>query len=259
VEKNDLFSLKDYVSVVTGAAGGLGESIACGLARYGSSIVLLDLDLERIKKVWEKVEGEGVKALGLHCDVTNYSQVEASLEETIKAFGKVDVLVNCAGITARGKAEEIGIEDWTKVISVNLTGVFFCCQVFGRHFIRQGKGNIINIASVVGQRGLFHPLDLASPYCASKGGVIQLTRALAAEWAKYNIRVNAIAPTYFLTDMTRSLLENPEFSGYLKWKIPLGRPGRPEEIVGPVVFLASEASSMITGHVLNVDGGWTAI
>jgi gluconate 5-dehydrogenase len=259
VKEDDLFNLEGYISVVTGAAGGLGESIACGLAGYGSSVVLLDLDLARVRKVREKVEKEGVKALDLQCDVTSYSQVETALEEAMKAFNKVDILVNCAGITARGRAENISIEDWNRVISVNLTGVFFCCQVFGRQFIKQSKGSIINIASVVGQRGLFHPLDLASPYCVSKGGVIQLTRALAAEWAKYNVRVNAIAPTYFLTDMTRPLLENPEFSEYLRWKIPLGRPGKPEEIVGPVVFLASEASSMITGHVLNVDGGWTAI
>lgn len=174
MRENDLFSLEGYVSVVTGAAGGLGRSIACGLAQYGSSLVLLDIDLVKIGEVQSEVESYGGKVLDLQCDVTNYPQVERALEATVGAFGKVDVLVNCAGVTTRGRAEEINAEEWNRVISVNLTGVFFCCQVFGRQFIKQGKGNIINIASVVGQRGLFHPLDFASPYCASKGGLSRL-------------------------------------------------------------------------------------
>jgi len=259
IPKSNLFDLTGKISIVTGGGGGLGKTMATGLARYGSNVVIVDVDVNRAKGVAEKIESVGQGALIVKADVTQKEEVDRMVEEVLDEFEKIDVLVNSAGIARRAKAEKMSEKDWDDVISVNLKGVFLCCQAVGKVMIKQKRGKIINIASVVGQRGLFHPLDLASSYCASKGGVIQLTRALAAEWAKYNIHVNAIAPTYFMTEMTRVLLENEEFLNYLKWKIPLQRPGKPEELVGPVVFLASDASSMITGHILNVDGGWTAI
>ena len=259
ISSNSVFDLTGKVSIVTGSAAGLGQTMAIGLAKHGSDISVVDINVDRAKSVAKEIESLGRRALIIKVDVTQKPEVDKMVEKLLDEFGKIDVLVNSAGIARRAKAEEMSEKDWDEVISVNLKGVFLCCQAVGKVMIKQESGKIINIASVVGQRGLFHPFDLACSYCTSKGGVIQLTRALAAEWAKYNVRVNAIAPTYFMTKMTRPLLENKEFLDYLKWKIPLQRPGKPEELVGPVVFLASDASSMITGHILNVDGGWTAI
>jgi len=255
----DLFDLSGKVSIITGGGGGLGRAITMGLAEYGSDVVIVDINMDKAENIAEEIKSKGRNVLVIKADITKKKEVNNMVKEVLNEFGKIDILVNNAGIARRAKAEEMSEKDWDDVLSVNLKGVFLCSQAVGRVMIKQRKGKIINIASVVGQRGLFHPLDLASSYCASKGGVIQLTRSLAAEWAKYNVHVNAIAPTYFITEMTKLLLENREFLDYLKWKIPLQRPGKPEELVGPVVFLASDASSMITGHILNVDGGWTAI
>jgi len=259
ISQDILFDLRGKVSIVTGSGGGLGQTIAIGLAKYGSNVAIVDINIDKAKSVAKEIESLGRSALIARADVTHKQDVDKMVQEVLDKFGTIDVLVNNAGIARRARAEEMSEKDWDEVISVNLKGVFLCCQAVGKVMIKKRRGKIINVASVVGRRGLFHPLDLASGYCASKGGVIQLTRALAAEWAKYDIHVNAIAPTYFMTEMTRVLLENKEFLDYLKWKIPLQRPGEPEELVGPVVFLASDASSMITGHILNVDGGWTAI
>ena len=259
IQPNNLFDLSGKVSLITGGGTGLGRAMAIGLAKYGSNIVIVDINPDKAKDVVKKIESLEKSALAIKADVTKKEEVDHMVQDVLGKFRTIDILVNSAGIGRRVKAEEMSEKDWDEVISVNLKGTFLCCQSVGKLMIKQKKGKIINIASVVGQRGLFHPLDLALSYCASKGGVVQLTRALAAEWAKYNVHVNAIAPTYFMTDMTRCLLENKEFLDYLKWKIPLQRPGKPEELIGPVVFLASDASSMITGHILNVDGGWTAI
>ena len=259
IQPNNLFDLSGKVSLITGGGTGLGRAMAIGLAKYGSNIVIVDIDPDKAKDVVRKIESLEKSALAIKADVTKREEVDHMVQDVLDKFRTIDILVNSAGIGRRVKAEEMSEKDWDEVISVNLKGTFLCCQSVGKLMIKQKKGKIINIASVVGQRGLFHPLDLALSYCASKGGVVQLTRALAAEWAKYNVHVNAIAPTYFMTDMTRCLLENKEFLDYLKWKIPLQRPGKPEELIGPVVFLASDASSMVTGHILNVDGGWTAI
>lgn len=259
ISRGDLFDLSGKASIVTGGGGGLGRAITIGLAKYGSDVAIVDVNIDKAKEVAEEIKLKGRRVLIIKTDITKKEEVDDMIKEVLSEFGKIDILVNNAGIARRAKAEQMSEKDWDDVLSVNLKGVFLCSQAVGKVMIKQRRGKIINIASVVGQRGLFHPLDFASSYCASKGGVIQLTRALAAEWAKYNIYVNAIAPTYFITEMTRPLLENKEFLSYLRWKIPLQRPGKPEELVGPVVFLASDASSMITGHILNVDGGWTAI
>ena len=258
--RNDVFQLDGKIAIVTGGGKGLGKVMANALALFGAEVVIADIDSNLAETTAQEItQQRGGKTQAVQVDVTKKASVEAMVQRTAEEFGRIDILVNSAGITRRGNAQNMPEADWDDVIAVNLKGTFLSCQAVGRKMIEQRYGKIINIASVVGQRGLFHPLDYATSYCASKGGVIQLTRTLAAEWAQYNILVNAIAPTYFLTDMTRPLLENKEFSEYLKWKIPLGRPGNTDELVGPVVFLASDASSMITGHILNIDGGWTAI
>ncbi len=254
------FSCNGNVSIVTGGSGGIGQGIALGLAKVGSKVVIADIDGERAEKVAIEISSLcNVEVWPLKVNVVSKQEVIEMTAKVINKFGEIDVLVNAAGITRRGNAEDMAEEDWDDVIAVNLKGTFLCCQAVGKEMIKKKSGKIINVASVVGQRGLFHPLDFAVSYCASKGGVIQLTRALAAEWARYNIHVNAIAPTYVITDMTKSLLENPVFSEYLKIKIPLQRPVNLDEVVKPVIFLASNASNMITGQILNIDGGWTAV
>jgi NAD(P)-dependent dehydrogenase (short-subunit alcohol dehydrogenase family) len=255
-----LFDLSHKVSIVTGGAGALGKIIINGLAQFGSDIVIVEMDIEGANEVAMGVESFGRRVKVIKTDVTQKIEVENMVNKVCNLFQSIDILVNCAGITRRSNAEEMSEKDWNDVINVNLNGLFYCCQAVGQVMIRQKGGKIINFASTVGLRGLYHTYDLASSYCASKGGVIQLTRALAAEWAKYNIHVNAVAPTYFLTEMAKPLLDNKEFYNYLtKYKIPLQRLGDPEELVGPVVFLASDASSMVEGHILSVDGGWSAI
>lgn len=255
-----IFDLSDKVSIVTGGAGALGKVIINGLAQFGSNIVIAETNIEGAKEVAKEVESLNRHVLIIKTDVTQKREVEKMVAEVCRHFGTIDILVNCAGITRRSNAEEMSEKDWNDVINVNLNGLFFCCQAVGTVMIKQKKGKIINFASTVGLRGLYHTDDLASSYCASKGGVIQLTRALAAEWAKHSVYVNAVAPTYFLTEMAKPLLNSKEFHEYLiKYKIPLQRLGKPEELVGPVVFLASDSSSMVEGHILCVDGGWTAI
>jgi len=256
---NNVFDLRGRLSVVTGGAGALGGAMAVGLASFGSDVVIGDVAAGNADEVMERISALGRKASFCQVDVTSRDSIDEMVDSVTEDFGHIDVLVNAAGIAIRSNAEDIREEEWNRVISVNLTGTFLCCQIVGRVMIKQKAGSIINIASVVGQRGLFHPADLACSYCVSKGGVIQLTRALSAEWARWNIRVNAIAPTYFETGMAKPLVNNKEFYKYLMMKIPLGRMGKPEELVGPVVFLASDASTMMTGHILNVDGGWLAI
>jgi len=249
---NELFDLTGKVALVTGASRGLGNAMALGLAKAGADVVAADIlapseTVGRIKEL-------GGESVGVMVDVTKKSDIEDMVGKALEKFGSIDILVNNAGILKMGPTEDFGEEDWIKVISVNLRGQFLCSQAVGRQMIRQKSGNIINIASVAGQFGF----PMAAAYDCSKGGVILLTKALAAEWAKYNIRVNAIAPGVFETPMTEGMLDTDEFRQTIRTNVPMGRSGKPEELAGAAVFLASEASSYITGAVLVVDGGWTA-
>jgi NAD(P)-dependent dehydrogenase (short-subunit alcohol dehydrogenase family) len=255
---SNLFNLHGKIAIITGGGRGLGATLGVGLAQYGAEIVIAEIDETEVSKTQKRIADVGGKSHFIKTDVTYKESVQAMVDE-VKQSGRIDILVNNAGTSVRGPAEDVTEEGWDTVLDVNLKSQFLCAQAVGRVMIAQQSGNIINIASVVGQRGLFHPYDLALPYCCSKGGVIQLTKALAAEWAKHGIRVNAIAPTYLWTDLTRHLFENEDFKNFILGKIPMGRLVNPEEVIGAAVFLASEASSMVTGHVLNVDGGWLAI
>ena len=248
-----LFSLRGRVAIVTGAASGLGRAAAAGLAEAGAFVVVADLRGTAIEEVVEEIApGE---ALGVEIDVTKRDEVEAMVERARSARARVDVLVNSAGMGARGVAEDYPVELWDEVIATNLTGTFNCCQLAGRAMLAAGSGSIVNIASIGGLVGYAGSLG----YQASKGGVVQLTRTLAVEWALRGVRVNAIAPCTFETPtVARQRAAEPDLYPAMLARIPMGRFGEPEEIVGPVLFLASDASAMVTGHVLTVDGGYTA-
>lgn len=255
MNKQDLFKLTGKVAIVTGGMRGLGYTMAINLAKFGANIVIADIEVKDAEKIKKEFTDLNRESFFIKTDVSNSRDVNHMVENTLNKFGKIDILVNNAGITKRGPTLSMNEEDWDRVIAVNLKGVFLCSQTVGKEMIKQKKGKIINIASIAGQIGLPNTL----PYCASKGGVIQITRALAIEWAKHNINVNAIAPTVFETPLTKPVLENDkEFYNYTIERIPLGRFGNPSDLAGAVVFLASGASDFVTGHILNIDGGWLA-
>jgi gluconate 5-dehydrogenase len=253
----NLFDLNGSVALVTGGGQGLGQAISEGLAAYGAAVCVVDLDLEAAGRVAEAIAKSGGQASPVECDVSQEEQATAAVKKAIDTYGKIDVLVANAGIGDRSPAETMTINQWDRVIAVNLRGVWLFDQAVGKHMIeRQAPGSIINMASIAGQVGL---TTGNANYAASKGGVIALTRTLAIEWAKYGIRINAIAPTHFRTPLVATAIErNPAVLEYFLGNIPLGRLGEGRDIVGAAVFLASSASAMVTGHVLNVDGGHTA-
>jgi NAD(P)-dependent dehydrogenase (short-subunit alcohol dehydrogenase family) len=250
--KNNLFDLEGKTAVVTGASRGLGKAMAIGLAKAGADVVVIDI-LDTSETVSE-IKKLNRKSLGLKIDVSNKSDVEAMVKDVLEKFGNIDILVNNAGILRTGNAEVLDKKDWDKVIEVNLTGQFLCAQAVGRQMTKQKSGSIINIASIAGLGGYASSV----PYSASKAGVILMTKTLAVEWGKHNVRVNTICPGVFATDMTDSYLKDKQFKDMIKNKVPLGRPAKPDELVGTVVYLASKASEYMTGHALVIDGGWTA-
>jgi NAD(P)-dependent dehydrogenase (short-subunit alcohol dehydrogenase family) len=252
----NLFDLQGSVALVTGGGQGLGRAISEGLAAYGAAVSVVDIDRAAAQQVTETIGKAGGQASPVQCDVSQQDQAEAAVQQTLASFGKIDVLVANAGIGDRSPAETMTIQQWDRVIGINLRGVWLFDQAVGKHMLERRSGSIINMASIAGQVGL---TTGNANYAASKGGVIALTRCLAIEWATRGIRVNAIAPTHFKTPLVASAIErNPATLDYFLGNIPMGRLGEPQEIVGAAVFLASSASSMVTGHVLNVDGGHTA-
>jgi 2-deoxy-D-gluconate 3-dehydrogenase len=251
-KSDNIFDLEGKIAIVTGASRGLGKAMAIGLAKAGAIVVVTDvLDTSETVNEIKKINRE---SFGLKVDVSNKSVVESMVKQILKKFGRIDILVNNAGILRTSDAEKLDIEDWRKVIDINLTGQFLCAQAVGKHMIRQRSGKIINISSIAGLSGYAS----SAPYSASKAGVISLTKTLAAEWGKYYINVNAICPGIFATDMTKDYLKDEQFKSMIKTKVPLARYAEPEELIGTVVFLASKASDYITGHSIVIDGGWTA-
>ncbi len=253
-----LFNLANRVAVVTGGASGLGQAMAVGLARFGADVVAADINDAGLSETVKSIEGHGQKGLGVHCDVTKPADIDALFEQVDKEFGRVDIHINAAFTPSRSRPEDLTLDVWEKVIKVNLTGYFLCAQGAGRRMIKQGwGGSIINISSIGGALALGRGNFV---YSVTKGAIIQFTRELALEWATHKIRVNAILPCQFRTPPLQALIDDPRFDSdaliaRFLTGIPLDRIGEPEDIVGPAVFLASDASSMVTGILMPVDGG----
>ena len=249
----DAFQLTGKVAVVTGSRTGLGQGMALGLAEAGADIV--GIDIKHLEETERQVRERGREFLGIEADLSNIRGIEAIVEKAVGRFGRVDILINNAGIIRRADAIEFSEKDWDDVMNINLKTVFFFAQAVARQFVKQKTGGkIINVASLLSfQGGIRVP-----SYTASKSGVMGITRLLANEWAKYDININAIAPGYMATDNPALLRQDPKRSEEILQRIPAGRWGTPEDLQGVAVFLASEASRYVNGYTIAVDGGWLA-
>jgi gluconate 5-dehydrogenase len=250
-----MFDLTGKVAIVTGGAGALGEAIAQGLAAYGANIVVTGRTLKTLEHSVKLVEALGRKALAVTCDVGREEEVVRMVDQTMKAFGRIDILVTVAGLARRHPAEDFPVEDFDQVMDINVRGTFLPCKHAGKIFKEQGYGKIITISSVRAFAG--HPGGYAA-YGTSKGAVNLLTKQLATEWAKYHINVNSIAPCICWTPLTKEVLENKQLYDIFMSRIPLGRAAVTQDFIGAAVYLASSASDFVTGQILYVDGGTTA-
>ncbi len=251
----DSFSLAGQVGIVTGGGQGLGRTFCRAFAEAGADIVVAEINPETGPETAAEIAELGRQSLFVPTDVSDRSSVQAMVDTALSTFGKIDFLMNNAGIVQHLEAENVEPEDWRRVLDVNVTGVFFCCQAVGRHMIERRQGSIINIASMSGL--IVNVPQAQASYNASKAAVIHLTKSLASEWAPYHIRVNAIAPGYMNTAMARPFFEDPAVGEVWINAIPMKRPGEPEELAPAAIFLASPASSYMTGSTLVVDGGYT--
>lgn len=247
--------LRDRVAMVTGAGSGIGRAIAQGFAREGANVVLAGRTPGPLAEVAHAIAGDGGEATAVTMDVTDETQVEAACEQAIGRFGRIDVLVNNAGVNRVRASEDVPLSEWNSVLQTNLTGTFLCSRIIGRRMLEARRGSIINLASILSL--IAFPERAA--YAASKGGVQQMTRVLAVEWAERQVRVNALAPGVIRTEMSAELARLGKVDlSRIPSRTPLQRIGEVEDVVGPAIFLASDESAFITGHTLVVDGGWTA-
>jgi NAD(P)-dependent dehydrogenase (short-subunit alcohol dehydrogenase family) len=249
-----LFDLTGRVALVTGAGRGLGRTMALALAAAGADLALVSRTEPELRELAGEISGLGRSARAYRCDITGEGSVESCFAAVIGDFGKLDVLVNNAGINIRKPVLELEVAEFDAVLQTNLRGYFLCARAAGRHMVGRGSGKVINVSSILGHVGLASQ----APYASSKGAIEQLTKVLALEWATAGVQVNALAPTYFETPLTRPLFEDPERHAFITERTPMKRWGQPHELAGAVIFLASAASDFITGQSLLVDGGWTA-
>lgn len=244
-------SLEGRVAVIIGGTSGIGRAMSLGLAEAGADVVATGRRVEQVNEVATAIEALGRRSLRQPTDQTHRDQIEALLAATVAAFGKVDILVNCAGKIKRTPTLTVPEAEWTDIMDTNLTGMLRACQVFGAHMIDNGYGRIINIASL----NSFVALAEVAAYAASKAGVLSLTRSLAVEWSKHGVNVNGIAPGVFRTDLNAALLDGSPRGAELKMRNPMNRFGKTEELVGAAIYLASDAASFTNGHTIVVDGG----
>ena len=249
-----LLNLEGKTAVVTGGTSGIGRALSLGLADAGADVIATARRQQEVDQTADAVEARGRKTLRLASDVCNRESLETLLTAVLKRFGKVDILINCAGKIKRTPTISLPEEEWTDILNTNLTGTLRACQIFGKHMLERGYGRIINIASL----NSFVALSEVAAYAASKAGVASLTRSLAVEWSKKGITVNAIAPGVFRTDLNAALLDSSPRGHELLMRTPMGRFGKTEELVGAAVYLASDSSSFVTGQTLVVDGGFLA-
>jgi NAD(P)-dependent dehydrogenase (short-subunit alcohol dehydrogenase family) len=249
----NLFDLSGKVAVVTGTSRGLGQYFGRALAKAGADLVITSRDKSRLADFQEEIEDLGRKALPVQLDVLNQSDIKNMVGAAIAEYGKIDILVNNAGLNIRQPATEFTWDNWDTVLETNLKGAFFVAQAVGKEMIKRQYGRIVNIGSctcVFGMEGI-------GPYCASRGGMLQVSRSLAAEWGRHGITVNVLAPGWFKTAQNKVLYDNKPWVEYITDRIPLGRPGQPNDLDGTAIFLASDASAYVTGQILLVDGGFT--
>jgi NAD(P)-dependent dehydrogenase (short-subunit alcohol dehydrogenase family) len=252
--KTQLFSLEGKVAVVTGGTSGIGLALSLGLADAGADVVATSRRQQQVEETAKEIEARGRQTLRAASDVGDRSSLEKLRDAAVERFGKVDILVNCAGMIKRTPTLELAEAEWNNILNTNLTGTLRACQVFGRHMLERGYGRIINIASL----NSFVALSEVAAYAASKAGVASLTRSLAVEWSKKGVTVNAVAPGVFRTELNAQLLDSTPRGKELLMRTPMGRFGRTEELIGAAVYLASDSASYVTGQILVVDGGFLA-
>jgi len=246
-------NLSGKSAIVTGAGQGLGLWMALGLAHAGADTVIAEINPQAGEASAEEIRKAGRRSLFIETDVRREDSIQSMVDRVLKEWGRIDILVNNAGVNIRKQVLDLTIADWDQVLDTNLKGYFLVAQAVVPAMIKQKKGKVINMASILGTVGLENQL----PYASSKGGVIQMTKVMALEWARHGIQVNAIGPTYFETPLVATLRNDPERFRFINERTPMGRWGQPEELEGTVIFLASKASDFITGQTIFVDGGWT--
>lgn len=252
----DIFKLDGQIAIVTGGAGGIGEALALGLGMHGATVIVSSRNQEAIEKVAAKITAEsGNEAIAIPCDVTDEKSMGDLVSAVVKKYGRLDIMVNAMGMNIKHDAFEYPVEDWDKLFNVNVKGTMIACKAAGKVMRDQKSGSIINLSSVRGIRGY---TGGNSGYCATKGAVELITKALALEWAGFGIRVNAIGPALIITPGTKHIAENPELAKKYASAVPMGRIGMPEDLSGACVFLASRAAGFISGQTIYVDGGLTA-
>ena len=250
---HNLFSVEGKRVLITGSTQGLGLGMARGFVEAGALVIINGRNQDKVKQVRNELSAYG-KVVGYAFDVTYQPQVKQCIDRIEQEVGPLDVLINNAGIHRRAPLEEMTVEDWTTVVEVNLNAVFYVSQCVAAHMIKRRRGKIINISSLNAEAAR----PSIANYCAAKGGIKMLTKAMATEWGRYNIQTNAIGPGYFLTALTQKLADDPEFDAWVRQEVPMGRWGRPEELIGTALYLSSAASDYVNGHTVYVDGGWRA-